>query len=263
MGRGFLGRTFARNGWNVLGREAFNIEGTPDPGELIGMRAFRDCDTVINCIGQSHTRYCEAPENWQEVLMINGLFPAFLSAACGIHGKKLVHVSTGCLYAGTGAGLMSEESHIETHCNYTASKLAGELGCDLDADLIIRPRLLFDRVPDPKSLLTKFKTFKWYLNEFNTITSTQVVVDSVTALLKGDCRGVYNVGNTGTYTIAQMAEAFHGLDRVGTLQASDLIQLEGLHLVNNVMDLSKIKAVTGYEAPDALEQIKEYAKELN
>ena len=56
-----------------------------------------------------------------------------------------------------------------------------------------------------------------------------------------------------------MAKAF-GQTVYGTMQQAELIESQGLHLVNNVMDLSKIERDTGYIAKDALEEIRTYTK---
>lgn len=260
LGEGFVGSTFRRLGYKVIGREVYG-----DVTDIIGnIDAFhnitdiKNADVIINCIGISDTRYCEDRKNWKQVHVVNGIWPTVLSMYCDQNCKKLVHISTGCLYEGT-EGKKTEDSPLETHCAYTVSKLVGELGCNPDRDIIVRPRLLFDIVDSPKNLLTKFRKFTKYLNEFNTITSTTTIVGSVEALILNKCVGVYNVGNTGVYTIADMAKAF-GQTVYGTMQQAELIESQGLHLVNNVMDLSKIERDTGFIAKDALEEIRTYTK---
>lgn len=262
LGEGFVGSTFRRLGYKVVGREVYgdveNIIYSPEA--FFELSDIRNADVIINCIGISDTRYCEDRKNWDEVHMVNGMFPIVLSRSCAFYGKKFVHISTGCLYEGTD-GKKTEESPLETHCTYTVSKMIAELGCNPDRDIIVRPRLLFDIVDSPKNLLTKFKRFTKYLNEFNTITSTTTIVESVEALILNNCVGVYNVGNLGTYTIYELAKAF-GQTVYGTIQQVDLIESQGLHLVNNVMDMSKLIHDTGYSPRDAIEEIKLCSKFL-
>jgi UDP-glucose 4,6-dehydratase len=258
LGNGFLGSTFKRNGFHTVGRQFMSIEEMmANPDELDSTFEFHEADIIINCIGESNTRFCEDPLNWRQVLQVNGLFPGYLSDICGKYGKKFVHISTGCLYENT-QGTKKEYDLLETHCNYTVSKHVGELNCDISHDLIIRPRLLFDKVHSPKNLLSKFSKFDRFLNEFNTVTSTQTIVDSTIALLKNCRSGVYNVGNTGTYTIYEMAKAF-GCHPLGYMQQAELIESQGLYLVNNVMDMTKLYRHTGFVPNDTLIEIQEYA----
>lgn len=262
LGEGFVGSTFRRLGYKVIGREVYG-----DVTDIIGnIDAFhnitdiKNADVIINCIGISDTRYCEDRKNWKQVHVVNGIWPTVLSMYCDQNCKKLVHISTGCLYEGT-EGKKTEDSPLETHCAYTVSKLVGELGCNPDRDIIVRPRLLFDIVDSPKNLLTKFGRFEYFLNEFNTVTSTTTIVESVEALILNKCVGTYNVGNLGTYTIYEMAEAF-GIKPSGMITQKELIDTAGIHLVNNVMDMTKLINDTGYIPSDALEEIELCSKFL-
>lgn len=267
LGNGFLGKCFGRNGFRTYGRDKLGsvYDMMMHPYRLTEMDEFNNAKYIVNCIGISDTRFCEERRNWQDVLEVNGVFPGFLSDVCRNYNKKLIHISTGCLYEGTN-GKKKETDPVETHCNYTLSKHVGELGCDINNDLILRPRLLFDCTHSEKNLLTKFKRIKFFLNEFNTITSNQTILDSTIMLIKNDCAGVYNVGNTGTYTIYEMAKVFcetQNINIYGTIQQDDLIESQGLHLVNNVMDMSKLINDTKYIPGDALDTIRVYALWLN
>lgn len=260
LGEGFVGSTFRRFGYKVIGRKVYGdvYDIICNPDRFHNITDIKNADVIINCIGISDTRFCENRKNWGNVHVVNGIWPSVLSVYCNENNKKLVHISTGCLYEGT-EGKKTETSPLETHCIYTLSKMIGELGCNIDSDIIIRPRLLFDIVDSPKNLLTKFGRFEYFLNEFNTVTSTTTIVESVEALILKKCSGVYNVGNTGVYTIADLAKAF-GCEVKGTMQQAELIESQGLHLVNNVMDLSKIERDTGYVSKDAAEEIRTYTK---
>lgn len=259
LGNGFLAQCFNRNGFKIYGRKQIgSVEQLLYKIELLkDLPEFKNAKYIINCIGKSDTRYCENRNNFKEVLNVNGMFTKILSELCACKDKKFIHISTGCLYENTN-GKKKEDDLLETHCIYTTTKLVGELNCDISRDIIIRPRLLFDNVHSNKNLLSKFLRFKKFLNEFNTITSNQTIVESVLALIKNNCSGVYNVGNLGTYTICEMAEAF-GINVTETIQQEDLIKSQGLYLVNNVMDMSKLIKDTSYIPKDALSEIREYA----
>lgn len=211
-------------------------------------------DTIINCIGIADTRFCEKKKNFNIIKLINGDFVGVLSKWCEKNNIKLVHISTGCLYA-RQTGLVNEKDFIEAHCNYVVSKWIGEMGCNLERDLIIRPRLYFSDKPNKLNLICKFPKFKNILNEFNSVTSTRTIVEAVDVLLQFNQIGVFNVANDGAYTIKQLSEAIgYKWEDNQVVTQSELHKSQGLYLVNNVMDLSKLKQF--YTPRDAIEEFK-------
>jgi len=258
LGNGFLGNTFKRHGYTVLGRSEFDY-----PHNL---RLFLEYlmdkkpKVLINTIGISDTRYCELRSNIKEVMLVNSELPRCLSKTCSDMGIKFVHISTGCLYDSKN-GQVSETEFPTCHCVYTASKLLGEMGCDQDRDLIIRPRLLFDMVKWSKrnNLIQKLETFNQYLNEFNSVTSTETIVHAVEALIKKRESGIFNVANDGVYTIWEMARA---LGYTGEkIQEADLHKTHGLYLVNNVMDITKLKKY--FHPNDTIDELIECKQLMN
>ena len=152
-------------------------------------------------------------------------------------------------------GTVSETDFIEAHCNYVVSKWVGEMGCDLERDLIIRPRLYFSDVENKLNLICKFPKFTTILNEFNSVTSTRTIVEAVTSLLENNQVGVFNVANDGAYTIKQLSEAIgYKWNKEQVVTQAELHKSQGLYLVNNVLDLSKLKQF--YTPRDAIEEFK-------
>jgi hypothetical protein len=84
------------------------------------------------------------------------------------------------------------------------------------------------------------KGFTEFLREYNTVTSCDTIVEATQALIDGDASGVFNIGQTGHYTIADMANAI-GLKVERELKQEELHESQGLYLVNNLMDLSKLE----------------------
>ena len=261
LGDGFLGNAFKRHGYeNVWGREKFQWQG--------GCNLFEKClqderfDVVINTIGISDTRYCEDFKNWEEVHSTNSLLPKFLSDTCGWYDRKFVHISTGCLYDTLNVP-QSEEEPKSAHCNYVISKWIGEMGC-ANNDLIIRPRLLFDsEVPKNNkrnNLLCKLEKFTEFVGERNSITSNDTIVEAIESLLENNQSGIFNVAQTGSYTIAEIAE-FLGLTINRVLSQDELRKDQGLALVNNIMDLNKLEKF--YKPRETLEEVERCWKILH
>lgn len=255
LGTGFLAQAFARRGYEIWGRDKFEWRG--DQGvtskELMA-RMNDDVEAVINTIGISDTRYCEDRQNWPHIKSVNGDLPTYLSAICE-NRAKFVHISTGCLYDKMNWPNRETESRA-AHCNYVVSKWLGEIGADEGTDLIIRPRLIFDsrRPAEGKrnNLICKLEQFDSFVKEFNTVTSCDTIVEATQALLDAGQVGIFNIGQTGYYTIVDMAKRL-GFEVKQELSQDDLHKSQGLHLVNNVMSLKKLQPF--YNPRDAMDEL--------
>jgi len=249
LGKGFLGKKFEQKGFEVWGRDKFDI---PYKTLIHGQTAhlLRGYDVIINCMAKSNTRWCEKPENFQDALWSNGEVPHLLSKFCADWGKKFVHISTGCLYD-SGSYPYTETDFMTTHCNYTVTKWVGEKGLN-EKDLVLRPRLLFGDFEDKGNLLCKLPKFTHYLEAFNSYISVSVLVEAITALLNYKQSGIFNVACDGISTVINLARTV-GLDGIGITE-EELHQRENLYLVNNIMNLDKLKQF--YQPPSLLTEIK-------
>jgi len=241
LGDGYLGGQYRKNGYTVWGRERWefdsdDVEGSMD--KLFTEFVVSDYHTIINCIGTADTRRCEDPKHWDQVYSVNAELPRHLSKRCNDHGIKFVHISTGCVYDQNHMP-QREDAFLSSHCRYVVSKLAGEFNCS-EGDLILRPRLYFSGDENSGNLLTKIKNFKYFLTDINSYTSTQTIVEASLALIENDCSGVFNVAQKGYINLVEIAEHI-GLEITGTLTSDQLKLQEGLHLVNNIMDTTKLE----------------------
>jgi len=247
LGRGFLGKKFEQKGFEVWGRDKFDI---PYNTLIYGQTAhlLREYDVIINCIAKSNTRWCE--DNFHEALWSNGTIPRLLSGYCLVNGKKFVHISTGCLYD-SGPYPYTETDFMTTHCNYTITKAVGEKELN-EKDLILRPRLLFGDFKDKGNLLCKLPGFTQYLEAFNSYISVDVLVEAITVLLNHKQSGVFNVACDGISTVMNLAKTV-GLKGEGITEA-ELHQRENLFLVSNIMNLDKLKQF--YQPPSLMTEVK-------
>ena len=240
LGKGYLGKEFERHGLRVFGRDEFEVPAGLPPSNVdsyleVRLRHF---DVIVNCIGKSNTRWCEDTVNFDEALGINGSFPGMLSRYCTTTRKRLVHISTGCLYDRADIP-NGEADFMVAHCRYTLTKWIGEVRCDPERDLILRPRLYFSDVPDRNNFLCKLPRFKHYVTCHNSYTCTTEIVRTVKALLKHDQSGIFNVACDGILTVCQIAELI-GL-KPRPISAEELRAIERCYLVNNTMNLAKLK----------------------
>ena len=263
LGNGFLGNEFKRNGFTVWDSKKFRLKECIGKDIFSSLNPFYDqlktFDVIINCIGVSDTRYCEDQRNLGTVLFTNSTIPRLLSTWCSVNNTKFVQISTGCLYDEIGRPC-TEEDFIAAHCTYTVSKYVGEKHCRHEKDLIIRPRLLFSgyKAFGRNNLVEKLLKFDTFVDEFNSVTWNQTIVEAVEALLKADVSGIFNVANEGIHTIHDIARM---LGKDGKkMSGAELRESQGLYLVNNVMDLTKLKQY--YQPPTVEEAIKRCHEQL-
>lgn len=255
LGNGFLGKAYAADGYTVWGRDKFEVKSEYIAHVFDEVRSklkntIRKYDAVINCIGCADTRSCEDPSNWESTFIINSELPKALSEVCYEVGTKFVHISSGCVYDQNNTP-QKEDAHLSSHCKYVVSKLVGEFGC-CSKDLILRPRLYFGQQPDKNNLLCKLPKFNKFLTEMNSFTSVETIVGASYALLKNKCSGVFNVANKG-FTNMETVAKLVGVRNPEVMTASQLIEQEGLYLVNNIMDTSKLEQY--YEPENVLTEI--------
>lgn len=237
LGKGFLGQTFERRGFEVLGKEDFLLL-RDDHSSLYLNKKLSEAKIIINCIGKSDTRWCEDRSNFPSAMWSNGILPRVLSEYCRTGRKKFVHISTGCLYDDNSTP-QKEDDFTVAHCSYTVTKWVGEMGCDPSRDLIIRPRLYFGSFKHKNNLICKLKKFDKFLVETNSYTSVHVIVEAVEALLHHNQSGIFNVACDGHASPLELSKLM-GLDG-GELTEKELHESQKLYLVNNIMDLSKLK----------------------
>jgi len=265
VGRGFVGKEFERQGFRVFDKDDFHISYMKSltVKQAINFSPLMDYDIVINCIGKSNTRWCEDPKNHSELLWSNYEVPKTLSEYCYRNKKKFVHISTGCLY--DDGNDWTEDSLLTAHCAYTASKLFGEKACSVENDLILRPRLLFSDTKDSMNLIMKLAKFEKHITDVNSITSIRLIVDSAIALLEKEQTGIFNVSHTHPVSIRQLARLIHGEwygrdVNESLFTGEDLIKQEGLHLVNNTMNVDKLSAFI--DIPNTLTVVSKCLQEL-
>jgi dTDP-4-dehydrorhamnose reductase len=252
LGSGMLGEEYEAHGHTVLQSKDFRIQSDFTENDVyralhssLGEAKINlnDYDAIVNCIGISDTRYCEDPKNWKEISIVNGLLPGYLSDYCEESRIKFIHISTGCLYDQPHRPCMEDES-LAAHCNYVVSKWQGELGCDKERDIIIRPRLLFgEREPQKgkrNNLICKLQKFNKFVDAFDSITWIGDIVSASDALIRREQSGVFNVACKEVKTMYQYATEHLGLEG-SKVTPEELRKSQKLHLVNNVMDVSKIE----------------------
>ena len=208
-------------------------------------------DVIVNCIAKSNTRFCE--DNYKSAYFSNVEVPKRLNDFCLKSGKKYVHISTGCLYD-INSQPQKETDFLVAHCNYTLTKWFAEKELEDNEDcLILRPRLLFDDRNVPVNLLNKIYNFNKLCNELDSITSISVLKTSILKLIEANASGVFNVACDGYTSMYEIAHELN-FSRIEKTSIQEIRIQQGLHLVNNIMDISKLKKY--YTPPNILDEVK-------
>jgi len=238
LGKGFLGKEYERWGHTVLDKTQFHYN--PSINQISGRNFWNlinNYDAIVNCIGKSNTRWNET--NFNEAIDVNAKLVKHLSDLCQKYNKRFVHISTGCLYDNY-LKENTESSFMAAHCNYTVTKWIGEKQCHND-DLILRPRLLFSDVLDKNNLLCKLPKFKHYVyDQKDSLTRTSTIIEATTALLEAKQAGIFNVAEDDAASIAEIAE-WCQIKTDNQITIEQLRKEQSIYLVNNVMDLTKLK----------------------
>ena len=253
LGDGFLAQAFEHEGYEIFSRKknGLDVSSLATAGATLNKKlVLGKYKCVINCLGNSDTRDCEA--NLNKALHINGDVPGYLSQICNWQNIKFIHISSGCVYDNYKT-LQTETDFTVAHCNYVISKLVGENNIDMERDLCLRPRLLYgDFEPSGRNnLLKKLKEFDKFTKEQNSFTSVHTIVNAIPTLLESDCSGIFNISDFGNLSMSDIANEFNITHNIISME--ELREKLGLYLVNSIMDISKISKY--FQTPNVLDEM--------
>lgn len=217
-------------------------------------------DIVINCAAKTNLEYCE--DNKSDALVTNTLGVMNVLEKCSKFNKKLVHISSGCLFDGNEK-VSTEDSNPTPKVWYTwTKKFADDIitGHEYKNTLILRPRQLITRVNHPSNLITKFLRLKNIpaIDEANSITCIEDMIEMLNHLLEKDETGIYNCANTGTVSPLQIAlmikEHLDSTMIVTKISYEQLLKNLPNKRVNTILSVDKL-IKSGYTPRPAIEAI--------
>lgn len=194
-------------GFTVIALDRRDHDILRDPPEALPLD---DVDHVVNCSGLINRHLGSAAE--ADFLMVNAVFPRRLADACAARGRLLVHISTDCVFDGSGAP-HDEASPPAPKDLYGRSKLYGEPA----NAMVLRSSLIGPECRHFHSLLCWFLATEGrcqgYVNHLWNGVTTVAMADMVAHLIRrGACRpGLFHLpGETITKhdLLHRMADAF-------------------------------------------------------
>ena len=139
--------------------------------------------------------------------------PLLLAEACLRLGKKLVHISTGCLYQTNNFRLLDENKEPDFYdLYYSRSKVYAEKCLQWLSKnypiLILRIRIPLDDIPHPKNILTKLLKYKTILDCPNSITYIPDFISAMDWLIYKKAVGLFNVVSPGICFYPEMLNLY-------------------------------------------------------
>jgi len=221
------------------------------------VRGFRP-ELVVNAVGVIKQR-AESKEAIASIYT-NALFPHLLAECCGLHGARLVHLSTDCVFSGN-RGMYEETDFADGDSLYGRSKFLGEIA--YPHALTLRTSIIGLELEEKSSLI------EWYLAQnspvngfskaiYSGFTTAEMarIIEHV-AMDYPELNGVYHVASApvSKYDLLRKLSALLG-GRAATVSATDDF------VCDRSLNASRFGAMTGYVAPSWDRMLSELADEI-
>jgi dTDP-4-dehydrorhamnose reductase len=157
-------------------------------------------EVVINCAGRCGTPnvdWCE--DHKLETLHANVTGALILLEECERQGAYLVHMSSGCIYAGdnNGKGFSEDDAPNFTGSFYSRTKAWADQIFREFPVLTLRLRMPFDGSLNERNLLMKLRRYRRVLTAPNSLTCLPHFLGAAERLIEQRATGVFNVVNPG------------------------------------------------------------------
>ena len=123
-------------------------------------------DILINCLGITNKENLLKPNQIENCISINSLFPHMLQRICSELGTRLIHFSSDCIFSGR-KGFYSENDIPDPPDIYGKSKLLGEL--NYENTLTIRKSVIGHELVSKKGLLEWFLAQKDFVHGYKNV----------------------------------------------------------------------------------------------
>jgi dTDP-4-dehydrorhamnose reductase len=167
----------------------------------------KDYDAVINCIGALNKSVDAEPHKG---IWLNSYLPHLL-ANCA---KRVIHLSTDCVFSGHDGGGYTEDSFRSTNTFYGRSKALGEL--DDDRNLTIRTSFVGPDVNE-----SGIGLFNWFMKQRGEISgytgaiwsgvTSITLAKAIDAALDENITGLYHLTNNTAISKFELLKLFNGL----------------------------------------------------
>lgn len=180
IGHGLLGSEIVRQtNWSYVSRKDHNIDFT-DPSTYL--KYLEPYDTILNCVAITNTY----GKNKKEYYDTNYKAVAELSDICQELNKKLVHISTDYVYAGSDSVASEDSIPIISQNWYTYYKLLADEYIMLKNNSHLICRCSFKPNPFPYDSA--------WIDQVGNFDYVDVIAGLIIQLIEKDSKGLFNVG---------------------------------------------------------------------
>ncbi|OGL42346.1 MAG: dTDP-4-dehydrorhamnose reductase [Candidatus Schekmanbacteria bacterium RIFCSPHIGHO2_02_FULL_38_11] len=266
--KGMLGSEIAmclKSSFNVIpyGKEELDITN-----EFLTRNKIKEIspEIVINTAAYTDVEGCE--RNSEHAFKVNAHGVKNIAESCREFGSKIVHISTDYIFDGTKKPPYDEDDQPNPLNVYGKSKLEGEnfIKKTCENFLIIRSEWLYGMrgrnfvsfVIDTAAKENKLKIVN---DQVGSPTYTKDLSEAIRALLKKDCKGIYNAANSGKcswYEFARKIKEFKKIRTEILPIASDESNRVAKRPANSVLNCNKLKTNTGFVFRNWTEALKEF-----
>jgi dTDP-4-dehydrorhamnose reductase len=180
LGDGLLATELIKQtNWTYLSRKKdnFDISNIEEFSELINQY-----DVIVNCIAFTKTYENNKVDSWN----VNVKFCENLINFCNLHNKKLIHISTDYIYAGSVPNASEEDIPVHLNTWYGYTKLVSDALVQLRSQDFLICRL--SHKPNP------FPYDSAWSDIHTNCDSVDVIASMVIKLILKNENGIFNVG---------------------------------------------------------------------
>lgn len=213
-------------------------------------------DVVINCIGI--VKQLPTADDRYLSVAINSWLPHRLAKWCGEHGKRLIHISTDCVFDGL-TGMYHEGDHSDARDLYGKSKYLGETSASETSAVTLRTSIIGRELVDPGHGLLEWllaqqgRKIKGFARAIYTGVTTHELARAIVTLINADIPwgGLYQVASApiNKFDLLQLIRRVYGLDVA--------IERDEQFICDRSMVMDRFAKETGYVVPSWEEMIQE------
>jgi 3,5-epimerase/4-reductase len=213
--KGFMGNLFLETFSGSVGSLVDIADQTAVRSELERVKP----DVVLNAAGKTgkpNVDWCE--DHKEETVRANVTGPLILLEECQKMSIKLVHLSSGCIYAGDNGGRGFKETDppnfdgsFYARTKAWSDQILSEFPARPDGTggvLLLRVRMPFDGSLHPRTLIGKLLKYSRVLDEPNSITYVPDFIDVSKQLIEKGKSGIYNITNPGSISPYEMMSLY-------------------------------------------------------
>ena len=260
LGNGFIGKRF-QNFLQDSTTSSARINSIEDVKKEIEKH---NPEFVINCIGKTgrpNIDWCE--EHKEETFQSNFIVPLHIFSACYILNKKMVHISSGCIYEGDKNFTEKDEPNFKGSF-YSETKALAEFTLKNFNVLQLRLRMPLDSQPSERNLIDKLLKYNKVIEVPNSITIISDFLQIAKQLMDRNITGIFNVVNKNPITHKQLLQIYYELTNQEMkhifIKPEELDKMTKARRSNCTLSTKKLEDL-GIEVRDVEEAVKDCLKQ--